>query len=100
MAQIVEYKMAAANPGQPVGLVEAGGLAVTAVSTSGTAANTDLAASTRYVTVKALDKYIGVDIGDGVTADSNSYQLAPGERESFAIPYPRNETWRVSIIDQ
>lgn len=99
MAQIVEYRAIAANPNAPLGMVEASGFNLTNVTTSGTAANTDLDAPTRYVTIKAKDKAINYDIGDGVTATTSSFLLDANQERSHAIPQPRNETWRVSIID-
>lgn len=99
MAQIVQYQALAANPAAPLGVLEAGGFNLTNVTTSGTAANTNLDASTRYVEIRALTKAINVDIGDGVTADANSFYIPAFGEKGFALPIARNETWRVSIID-
>ena len=97
MAQIVEYQMIAGNPAAPLGLVESAGLALTNVTTSGTAANTNLDGRTRYIEVRATDKNINIDVG--VTADANSLLLSAGTSQGFALPPGRSGTWRVSIID-
>jgi hypothetical protein len=99
MAQIVEYKSVAANPAVDVGMVEASGLAVSNVTTSGTAANTSLADATRFITIKSETKAVRYDIGNGVTATANSLLLEANSERSHGIPPARNNTWRVSIID-
>jgi len=100
-AQIIEF--AAVGAGRtgsqiPVGITGPGGLAVTNVDVSGSPSiiSTDLAAGTVAVKVKAIaDVY--VDVGVGVTADTNSFILVAGTEETFGVPAVRTATYNVSI---
>lgn len=101
MAQIAEFDSIAGNPAAAIGTVKAAGLAdqTTQITTSGTAVNTTLADDTVYVEITAEGKDIRVDVGDGVTADSSAYIIAAYKDKGFHVPRPRNNAWRVSIID-
>lgn len=98
MVQIVEYGNLVGD--QPLGVASHGGLDVSNVTTSATAANTNLDAATVAVTIVAEDKAVRYDIGVGVTADANSLRLEVGQERSHAVPKHKGGTWRVSVIDQ
>lgn len=101
-ATIEEYSaVGAGNPKHALGLgvVQPTGLDITQVTTSGTAANTTLKATTVAINILAEDTDIRIDIGSGVTADSGTSRLiSSGQSAAFALPIGRIE-YRVSIID-
>lgn len=81
-------------------VVDRNGLQLTNVSTSGTAANTNLNNATRFVQVFAEDTDVRVDVGVSVTADANARLVYAGTSYSCALPADKNgATYRVSIID-
>ena len=98
MVQIVEYGVLA--PGETLAELSVDGLSPTNVTTSATAANTDLDGATRAVTIFAEDKAVRYDIGIGVTAGATSLKLAAGQDRTHAVPKIKGGTWRVSVIDQ
>jgi hypothetical protein len=69
----------------------------TNVTTSGTAANTDLSASTEVVRVYAEDTNERVAIGASATATANSVLVPAGTEIVRSVP--KNSGWRVSIIN-
>jgi len=106
VAQIIQLTGlgTAGRPSIPLGVVEGSGLALTNVSTSGTAANTNLADGVVAVTILApAAGAIQYDIGVGVTAvagASGSALLPAGGERTHALPaHQTGQTWRVSIID-
>lgn len=101
MAQIQWYTNIAGSPAAALGLVtDDSNDQIINQAVTGTAANNNIPDDAKYIKIVETEgKDIAVRIGDGVTATATDLFIPAYGSEAFVLPSPRNDTWRVSLIN-